>query len=115
MAPIVDSGLVIEERRFPIFPADSVASLKERTMAIMLGMFTQTIAQLAAGEPLPTINANWSRCAFTRRDLEALCNISPEMTAEEITRRARAVHFPGYPGARTTIDGVRFEVSAPAE
>jgi len=108
MAAQVDSGPIVEERRFPLFPGDTVASLKNRTMAVMLGMFAELVTALAAGRPLPKTDVQWKRPAFTRRDLEALCVITPDMTAEEIKRRVRATDFTGYPGATITLGGMTF-------
>jgi methionyl-tRNA formyltransferase len=109
MAPAVDTGAIVLERRFPLLPADSVASLKLRTMVTMVSMFHDVVIDLSRGQPPPVSSARWGRRPFRRAELEALCEITADMTEEEVRRRVRAVTFPGAPGARITIHGIRFD------
>jgi methionyl-tRNA formyltransferase len=95
----VDSGRIVEERRFPLRPDDSVETLKLRTMETMVAMFRDLIGIIARGEPLPAAAVHWTRPPYTRRQLHALKVITPDMDAAEIARRVRAVTYPGYPGA----------------
>lgn len=108
MLPKVDSGTVIEERRFPVFASDSIETLKLRTMVTMLAMFHDICTLIAAGETMPVAERQWTRKAFTRRQMEALKIVEPDMPAEEVARRIRAGTYPGYPGASVTIAGHRF-------
>lgn len=102
----VDTGLVVEERRFPVFASDTVETLKLRTMVTMLSMFNDTGCLIAAGEPLPQAAVHWTRQAFTRREMNALKALDPDMGAEEIQRRIRATVYPGYDGPYFTRGGV---------
>jgi len=113
MLPKVDSGVVIEERRFPIFVTDTVESLKLRTMVTMLAMFHDICSLIAAGAPLPVAERQWTRKAFTRKQMEALKEIDPTMSAEEIGRRVRAGSYPGYPGPSVSVGGHRFFYPVP--
>lgn len=113
MAPVVDSGEILMERLFPVFDADTVETLKLRTMATMLGMFHEVLSGMRNGDPLPRATARWTRPPFRRRDIDALCRLSPDMTAEEIARRIRAVTYPGYPGAVMEVGGVGFPYPVP--
>ncbi|MDP6708245.1 MAG: hypothetical protein QF893_18020, partial [Alphaproteobacteria bacterium] len=67
----------------------------------------------AAGEALPDDAIAWGREAFTRRQLEALCRLSPEMPEAEMRRRIHAVTYPGYPGARIEVAGATFHAEVP--
>ena len=98
MLPKVDTGLVIEERRLPIVASDTVETLKLRTMITMLSMFQDIATTVAKGENLPVANTHWSRRAYTRREMNALKELAPDMPACEIERRVRATVYPGYPG-----------------
>jgi len=61
------------------------------------------------GQKLTPSGECWKREAFTRKDLEELCRIDPCMSSKEISRRIRAVTYPGMPGAFTIIGGFKFE------
>ncbi|TMJ14732.1 MAG: hypothetical protein E6G94_08925 [Alphaproteobacteria bacterium] len=109
----VDSGTVIEERRFPLFPSDSVETLKLRTMVTMLAMFHDICSLIAAGRPLPVSPRQWSRKAFTKKQMNALKTIEPDMAPDEVARRIRAGVYPGYPGPSVTIAGHTFYYPVP--
>ncbi|MEO5972029.1 MAG: formyltransferase family protein [Sphingomicrobium sp.] len=94
----VDTGSIIEERRFPLFASDSVESLKLRTMATMLSLFHDVMCVIAARRPLPAASTQWTRQPFTRREMEALKEVKVSMPDAEAARRVRATTYPGYPG-----------------
>lgn len=68
----VDSGDIIKRVRFPIFPNDTVETLKFRTMVAMLEMFHKVIVRLAIGKPLRQSNVTWKRKPYTRKELNQL-------------------------------------------
>ena len=109
----VDTGIVIEERRFALLPSDTVESLKLRTMVTMLAMFHDICTLIATGAPLPESARQWTRRPYTRRNLNALKVIDPEMPAEEIARRVRAGTYPGHPGPSVTLAGHTFYYPVP--
>lgn len=113
MAAKVDTGTVIEERRFALLPSDTVESLKLRTMVTMLAMFHDICTLIATGEPLPVSERQWTRRPYTRREMNALKAIEPGMPADEIERRIRAGTYPGYPGPSVTIAGHTFYYPVP--
>ncbi len=98
MLPRVDTGAVIAETLFPVFPHDTVETLKLRTMVTMLEMLHVQLARYASGEPFAHHHRQWTRPAFTRRQLNALCEITENMPPQEKQRRIRATTYPGYPG-----------------
>lgn len=115
MLPKVDTGAVILERRFPLFTADTVETLKLRTMATMLTMFYEITDLIAAGKPLPSSPAHWTREPNTFRKMEALRFLTEDMSACEVRRRTRAMIYPGYPGpVLMRRDGGHFVIPVPA-
>ncbi|MFN3389182.1 MAG: formyltransferase family protein, partial [Allosphingosinicella sp.] len=104
----VDTGRIIEERRFPLLPSDTVETLKLRTMVTMLAMFHDICGLIATGAALPSSEQHWTRRPYTRRDMNALREITPEMDEEEVARRVRAMTYPGYPGPSVTVGGHTF-------
>jgi methionyl-tRNA formyltransferase len=108
MAPKVDSGAIVAERTFPIRADETVESLRTRTLEQMLMLLESVLASLARDGAPPATDLAWQRRPFTRRALEALCRITPDMSADEVRRRVRATSYPGYPGAYVELHGMRF-------
>jgi methionyl-tRNA formyltransferase len=108
MAPQVDSGPIIAVRRFPLLPSDDVRALTLRCYDAIEALFEEIFPKLLAGAPLPAAEEDWTRRPFTRRELNALCRITPDMPPDEIHRRIRAVTYPGAPGAYVELAGHRF-------
>lgn len=109
----VDTGRIVEERRFPLLPTDTVETLKLRTMVTMLAMFHDLCSLIATGRPLPESERQWSRRPLTRREMNALKTIEPDMPEEEVARRIRAGTYPGYPGPSVTVGGHTFYYPVP--
>ena len=93
MEPAVDTGDLVAVRRFPVLPTDDVASLLARTHDHLLVLFYEIVSKIATGRPLSQCGEGWTRKPFTRRELDDLSRISPEMGLEEITRRIRASDY----------------------
>lgn len=110
----VDTGDLIAETRFPLFPSDTVETLKLRTLVAMLSLFHDIVGIIASGQPLPRMQAGWSRKPFTRRQLNELTCVTPEMPTEEVARRIRATSYPGYPGPEVNISGFAFQYPVPS-
>ena len=109
MAAKVDTGPIVAVRRFDILPDDSVLSLTERCYAHIFDLFLEITGILLAGRPLPVADEAWTHKPYKRYELDSLCRITPDMEAEEIERRIRAVTFPGAPGAFVELQGHRFD------
>jgi hypothetical protein len=82
-----------------------VETLKLRTMVCMLHLLHEVLNLLAVSAPLPVNGRQWTRRAFTRKELNALCEITPDMPEAEVHRRIRATTYPGYPGPYLLKDG----------
>lgn len=112
MVGTVDAGAIIEARRFPILPTDTVATLIQRSYAVQAVLFHEIVTKLAKGEPIPSSHEVWKKKATTKKDLEALCVLTPDMPEDEMRRRIRATTFPGAPGARIEVAGRRFDFAS---
>lgn len=113
MAPRVDTGGIVEERLFDVYSDDTVESLKLRSMVTMLALFHDVLQRIrAGGREFPAVK-DWTRRPFTRRELNALGEVSADMPAEEIRRRVRAMAYPGFPGARVQLGGIAFFAPVP--
>jgi methionyl-tRNA formyltransferase len=105
----VDTGDIIAVKRFPIFPADDVASLLSRTYDFQLTLFYEIVGKIFKGEALPVSSEKWGRKPFSRKEFNELFKISPEMDAAEVERRVRATDYLQYKPS-TTIGGYTFEL-----
>ncbi|RMF11838.1 MAG: hypothetical protein D6757_10510 [Alphaproteobacteria bacterium] len=92
----VDRGRIIAERRFPMAEDETVESLQFKTLAVMLGLYSEILAMLAAGACLPILEQGWTRPPFRRRQLDALMRITADMPIGEVRRRLRATDYPGF-------------------
>lgn len=108
MDPKPDTGDIIATKKFNIQDSDTVYSLTQRCYAHILSLFYDIGQKILNEEELPDSEKNWKRKPYTRKELNELCEVSPEMSTEEIKRRVRAVTFPDAPGAYIEIDGMRF-------
>lgn len=107
----VDTGSIIDETDFPVDQHETVESLKQKTMQSMIEQFEKIMQILATQKPLPVTTIQWSREPFTRKQLNDLCRITPNMDADEIKKRVRAVTFPGYQGAYVELGGIKFNAT----
>ena len=110
----VDTGSIIEQRTFPVLSNDTVETLKYRTMIVMTAMYLDVLSSIRVGKELkPQAGINWSRKPFTKKELNDLCVVTPDMTDEEIRKRVRATTYPGFPGASISLAGITFSSLVP--
>jgi methionyl-tRNA formyltransferase len=109
MLPGVDSGPIFHVARFDVSPDETVLSLTNKCYSEIQRIFPLVMSRLFAGELQVDTGENWTRKPYTRRELDALCRISPEMSEDEVRRRIRATVFPGAPGPFVEFFGSRFE------
>jgi methionyl-tRNA formyltransferase len=110
MARRVDSGAIVAVRRFPIHRSDTVSTLTRRCHSEISTLFYEIFDAILAGKPLVESPERWTRRPLLRTELDALCRIDASMSADEIRRRVRATHYPGYPGPFVELAGHRFEL-----
>jgi methionyl-tRNA formyltransferase len=105
----VDTGTIIQVKRFPLFEKDTVWSLSQRCYAYIYTTFVGLFKLMLCAEPFPVSDEKWRRKAYTRVELNELCRITSDMTSREIQRRIKATTFPNMPGAFVEIGGEKFE------
>ncbi|WP_300829464.1 formyltransferase family protein [uncultured Rikenella sp.] len=103
----VDTGNIIEVHRFKVLANDTVYSITQKCYACILKSFLSIIAKIATGDSLPQSTEKWARKPYTRKELNALCKITPDMTIEEAHRRIKATIY-DHPWAYTEIQGIKF-------
>ncbi len=108
MARAVDTGRIVEVRRFPVFPVDTVLSIAQKSSAQLLMLFYDVMSLILNGNPLPESGENWTRKPYTKSEMYDLFRITTEMSDQEIKKRIKAATFPGWPGAFIEIGGQRF-------
>ncbi len=92
MAAQVDSGPIVAVERFSVAPTWDRLALDTATFAALLAMLERLTPALAdVTTPLVRIAQTWSGVRRSRKDFNALCRLPDDTTAEEFTRRYRAV------------------------
>jgi len=104
----VDEGPIIAVKKFSVSQEETVYSLTQKSYSHMISLFYEIMEILIKESKLPVYNEQWKKKPYTRRELNELCQISVNMSSEEIKKRIRAVTFPEAPGAYIVIDDCRF-------
>jgi len=66
---------------------------------------------IISGKPLPESKEHWKRKPYTRRELNNLCAITKDMSADKVIRRIKATTYPDIPGAFIEMAGYKFKYS----
>lgn len=111
MKAMVDSGSIIQVKRFPVEPADTVYQITQHCYHLIEESFYEMMELVRKGEPFPVTNEAWKRKPFTRKQLNDLCHIRPDMSPEEIARRIKATTYK-TPWAFTKIGEHLFKLQA---
>lgn len=101
----VDAGKLIALKRFPVYSSETVYSLTIRCYAALLNLFFEIIDCILDNNSLPESKEIWRRRAYTREELDTLCEIKEGMDPTEVGRRVKATSFPNMPGAFMILDG----------
>jgi len=105
----VDSGNIIGVKRFVILESYNMYSLTLKSYGFMLSLFFEMLDYILKNNKLPKCNEKWTKVPYTRKQLEELCIITPNMSEEEVKRRVKATQFPGMPGAYIKLHNYKFE------
>ena len=89
----VDSGSLIAVRRFPILENDTVYSITQRCYNEILHVFYELLSRIVRGEALPQVAETWTRKPYTRKQLNALCELTAGMDPAEVERRLKATTY----------------------
>lgn len=111
----VDTGPIISVELFGIRPNTTVEGLEHLALTSLARLFWNLANLLAThSEPLNPLEITWSGRKSTRRNYAALCEISAEISKNELERRIGvfgAGHFGQSP--TITLHGHRFRYVAP--
>lgn len=107
MAQKVDTGSIIEVRRFDVLENDTVFSITQKCYALILNSFYDIIGQISNNEVLPVSEEAWQRKPYTRKELDQLSEVDPEMEVTEIDKRIKATTY-DRPWAFVNIKGRKF-------
>jgi methionyl-tRNA formyltransferase len=111
MKTTVDAGHIIEVKRFSIKEEDTVYSVTQQCYGLIETLFYEIMDCILQGNPLPSSAEQWKRKPYTRKELNELCYISPDMSAEEIDRRIKATTYRS-PWAYTKIGDKIFKLQS---
>jgi methionyl-tRNA formyltransferase len=111
MKASVDSGNIIQVKRFGITPEDSVYTITQRCYQLIEESFYEMMELVLNGQPLPLTSETWKRKPFTRKQLDELCHIRPGMPEDEIQQRIKATTYK-TPWAFTKIGNHIFKLQA---
>lgn len=111
MNATVDSGSIIQVKRFPIKEDDNVYSVTQQCYKLIEESFYEVMDCILNNKSLPVTNEQWKRKPYTRKQLDELCTITPEMPEEEIERRIKATTYK-TPWAFTKIGNHIFKLQA---
>ena len=93
MVAKVDSGSLIAVRRFPVLLNDTVYSITQRCYNEILHLFYDLIGRIIMGNALPVAAETWTRKPYTRKQLNALCELTADMDPAEVERRLKATTY----------------------
>jgi methionyl-tRNA formyltransferase len=119
MSEKVDSGPILECRRFPVFPIDSVDTLLTKTHNELISLFLDLVSDLIDGgrdfltRKLESSKAErWRIKATKMEDLEKLKKVPIDVSRKELERIIRATYTEKYP-PYIELFGYRFFLKSP--
>lgn len=104
----VDTGDIVAVQKFPVIKTETVYSLTRKCYAYILSLFYEVIDMIVQGIELPVSPEIWKRTPYLRKELDALCELTSDMSKEEIVRRIKATSYPNMPGAYLKLHGFSF-------
>ncbi|WP_051340647.1 formyltransferase family protein [Azospirillum halopraeferens] len=111
MSPRVDSGPIVSVVEFEVADDADLDWLNTRTHKAGLRLFQHACPALVrSSAPLPTLDRAWSDRRSTRRSVERLCDIPPDIEPDELDRRLRAFAQLAPQPFRMTLHGRRFHL-----
>lgn len=66
----IDAGPIIDVKRFPVLPRESVDSLRDRAAAYCLALFQEIVHSIHIGDRLPESEEVWGTKLYTRAMLQ---------------------------------------------
>jgi methionyl-tRNA formyltransferase len=110
MTDRVDAGPVVGVERFPVPHGLTLPQLLNRTNGAMFQLFASLADALVnRPEPLAELAVNWGHKKTTKRDFSARCQLSPDISVDELHRIVRAFGIgDGFTVPETRLHGIRF-------
>ena len=93
MKPEVDAGDIIAVKRFPIYNNDKIETVIERTYDYLVVLFYEIMDEILKGNELPTSKETWKKKATTRKDLNELATITPDMSHTKLKKELLQLHM----------------------
>jgi len=94
----IDSGTIIATKHFPIYPEDSVESLRYRAALYSLGLLKRILPDITKGRPLLPSGEHWGKHLYTYKELRAAQQIHSAPIVHT-ARQATLSHFTKSPSA----------------
>lgn len=107
MNPKVDTGSIVDVRRFDVDANDDVFSMTQKCYQLILESFEFVLDLALKGSELPISEEHWTRRPFKRVELDALCELDLNMDETEMKRRIKATKYDRH-WAFIEINGIRF-------
>ena len=111
MEKLVDSGKIIDVNRFEVKDNDGPVTLHKKSLESCYKLFDRYIDyMLKEGSKLmPRVNLEWTgKYKGTRSLFNSMCEISTDISKDELNRRIKAFSNPKYKNIYTVIDRHRF-------
>ena len=89
----VDAGNIIAVKKFPLKETDTVYSVTQHCYHLIEETFYEVMGCILQQHPLPSSEERWTKKPYTRKQLDELCHIKPDMTADEIEKRIKATTY----------------------
>jgi methionyl-tRNA formyltransferase len=112
MNPKVDTGNIIEVRRFNVLQNDTVFSITQKCYQEIRTSFNSIVKSIASSSDIPTSSEFWTRKPYTRKELNELCRITPDMSKNEVEKRIKATTYHN-PWAYIELHGLKFKYINP--
>lgn len=116
MAEQVDAGPIVDVELFDIPPGIGVTRLQEMAFTQVARLFWRLAPVLAIqSAPLAELPVKWAGTKSTKRMHKAICDLPPEISAQELQRRIEAFGAGDFGVELTiTLHGHKFRYAAPA-
>lgn len=106
----IDSGGIIQVKRFTINQHDNLDSLITKSYEKMFEMFKDVVVLIQSNSESIQIvlNEKWDEKVYKRTNLNSLMKITLDMSKEEVLRRVRATSYLQY-GPTLDFHGISFK------
>jgi len=115
MAERVDAGPIVDVELFDIPPGTSVTRLQEMAFTQVARLFWRLAPVLAIqSAPIPELPIKWTGTKSTKRMHRAICDLTPDISPQELERRIEAFGAGDFGVNLTiTLHGHKFRYVAP--